>query len=445
MVTHPPLSPKPLDFGGASSPIGLTPNQVRGAYGLGTYSSSGVLTNPVTFGGIVGDGSGQTIAIVDAYDDPNAISDLNAFSAYFGLPVFGGQGGPTFQQLDQYGGNSLPGTDPAGPGDSWVGEESLDIEWAHTMAPMANIILFEASDPSDNNLYTAVQTAANTPGVVAVSMSWGQGEFAGETKYDSAYFVTPKGHVGGAASLGSTGLPGGVTFLASAGDSGAYDSWYTDTITPQYPASSPNVVAVGGTSLTVNADDTYGSEITWGNGTDSGIEGGGGGGISVYESQPPYQHGVVTAYSTRARTYPDVSAEADPDTGVPIYDSWDFGTSTPWSPGPIGGTSLACPLWAGVIAVADQGARLRAWARLMVRPRPCPISIRRTNTPQKISTISRRETALPDRLMLPVRDMTWPPAWAAPSEICSYRDWPELRLRSQASVRQQGPPGVGRQ
>ena len=232
-------------------------------------------------------------------------------------------------------------------------EESLDIEWAHAMAPMANIILFEASDTS-NGLYTAVQTAANTSGVVAISMSWSGSEFSGETADDSTYFATPSGHVGGAASLGGAGLVGGITFLAATGDNGAY-AQDTSTITPQYPACSPNVIAVGGTSLTVGADDSYGSETSWGNGTHSGTKGGGGGGISVYESQPSYQSGVVNAYSTTARTYPDVSADANPSTGVPIYDSWDFGTSTPWVPGTIGGTSLACPLWAGVITVADQG------------------------------------------------------------------------------------------
>ncbi len=337
---------------------GLTPNQVRGAYGLGTYQS-GVLTNPITFSGIKGDGSGQTIAIIDAYDDPYALSDLNAFCTYFGLPTFGSSGSPTFQKRDENGGTSLPGTDPEGPWSAtgnltWEVEESLDIEWAHVMAPMANIILFEAADTGDG-LFTAVQTAANTSGVVAISMSWGGSEFYGETTYDSQVFVTPPGHVGGASSLGGTGLLGDITFLGSSGDSGAYDSQYTSTITPQWPACSPNVLAVGGTTLTVNAGNTYGGETTWGNGTSSGTSGGGGGGISVYESQPSYQNGVVNAYSTTARTYPDVSADANPSSGVPIYDSWDFGASTPWVPGTLGGTSLSCPLWGGMVAVADQG------------------------------------------------------------------------------------------
>jgi autotransporter-associated beta strand protein len=339
-----------FDFSGSSNPDGLTPNQVRGAYGLGTYNSSGVLGNAITFHGIQGDGSGQTIAIIAEFDDPNALSDLNAFSAYYNLPQFNTAGGPTFQKLDQYGGTTrLPRTDPSGPSsstgnDTWEMEESLDIEWAHVMAPMANIDLFEAQ-PS--GLYTAVNTVANMPGINVVSMSWSADESSIADTIDDSFFES--------ASVQ------GVTFLAAAGDYGAYSADNTTTITPQYPACSPYVVAVGGTTLTVSGSDpnyTYGSETTWGNGTLSGTSGdggGGGGGISHYEHQPSYQEGVVNAFSTTRRTYPDVSADANPNTAVPIYDSWDFGASTPWLSGTMGGTSLSCPLWAGMVAIADQG------------------------------------------------------------------------------------------
>ena len=340
---------------GSSAPYGLTPNQIRGAYGLGSYTS-GVPSQGISFGGIQGDGRGQTIAIVDAYDDPNALGDLNAFSTYFGLPTFGGAGSPTFRKLNQSGGAALPVTDPSGPGtNDWALEESLDIEWAHVMAPLANIILFEANDRG-NGLFTAVQTAANTSGVVAVSMSWSGPEFSGESSYDSI-FTTPSGHIGGSATLGGAGLAGGVTFMTATGDSGAFNPSNT-TIAPQYPATSPNVVAIGGTTLAVSGNNpnfTYGGETAWGSGPSSGTNGGGGGGISAYESQPAYQNGVVSALSTTQRTYPDVSADANPNTGVPIYDSWDFGQATPWLPGEVGGTSLATPLWAGIIAVADEG------------------------------------------------------------------------------------------
>ena len=113
------------DSGGSVSPYGLTPDQVRGAYGLGTYTS-GVLSNGISFGGINGDGTGQTIAIVAAYDDPNALSDLNAFSTNFGLPTVGGVGGPTFTKLNQTGGTTLPGTDPRGP---WSGSGADTGRW----------------------------------------------------------------------------------------------------------------------------------------------------------------------------------------------------------------------------------------------------------------------------------------------------------------------------
>jgi subtilase family serine protease len=306
-----------------SSPVGITPAQMEGAYGA----------NSIVFGSVKGDGSGQTIAIVDAYDYPSALSDLNAFSAYFSLPQFnGGTGTPTFTKLNQNGAASpLPGTDPAGAGNDWEIEEALDIEWAHSVAPKANIDLVEANDAT-GNLFTTDQTAANLPGVSVVSNSWGGAEYSGETATDSIFNHT------------------GVTFLDAAGDTGAYAS-DSRTITPDYPASSPDVVTVGGTILTVSAGNTYGSETAWGDGTSSGYEGGGGGGISSYEPIPSYQVGNINGISSASRTYPDVSLNAA--AGVPIYDTYDFGSVDPWSE--VGGTSLACPMWAGLIAIADQG------------------------------------------------------------------------------------------
>jgi subtilase family serine protease len=387
-----------------SFPTGLTPNQVRAAYGLGTYTAS-VLSKGISFGGIAGDGRGQTIAIVDPYDYPTALTDLNAFSSYFGLPGFNGAGEPTFKTLTQTGqpvstNPSSPnyvGTDPYGPtyltgyGD-WEGEESLDVDWAHAIAPMANIILFEATDDSNNlaNLFIADQTAANTPGVVAVSMSWDINDpnspynsptftAAQGANYDATVFTTPTGHIGGAATLGGTGIAGGVTFLAAAGDAGAYDfNFDPTTIEPEYPTDSGKVVSVGGTLLTVNGTTppSYGSETTWGTGINTGVDsqngtgenGGGGGGVSTFEGQPSFQAGVVSsslssnegAYGTPHRTFPDVSMEAAPaspdypNQGLPVYDSYDNGTSTPWSNG-VGGTSLSTPMWAGLIALADEG------------------------------------------------------------------------------------------
>ncbi|HWE94194.1 MAG TPA: S53 family peptidase [Tepidisphaeraceae bacterium] len=304
-----------------------TPDQMRGAYGLGPYGASSV-----AFGSVQGDGSGQTIAIIDAYDDPNAFTDLNTFSSAFGLPTFATPtnpvaGSPTFAKVNQSGASTpLPAGDAS---HGWDVEESLDIEWAHVMAPKANILLVEASSNGWGDLIqSAVGWASAAPGVSAVSMSFGGGEFSFENSATSGYdkyFTTPANH-------------NGVTFLAATGDSGSPGD---------YPAYSPNVVAVGGTSIHVDSNNGWSAENGW-------ISSGGG--VSSYEAQPAYQKGKVNGASSTKRTIPDVSIEADPSTGVAICDSAAYGVSTPWLSGFIeGGTSLATPMWAGLIAVANQG------------------------------------------------------------------------------------------
>ena len=204
-------------------------------------------------------------------------------------------------------------------------EESLDVEWANSIAPQANIILFEANGATTSGLFTAVKTAADYSGVSVVSMSWGMSEaiVTGEASLDSA-FETPSGHTP-------------VTFLASTGDSSAPG---------EYPAYSPNVIAVGGTTLTINASGAWQSETAWGDGV-PGDEGGGGG-ESIYEKEPSYQDAVQ---SSGQREIPDVSFDANPDTGVAVCDSYDF-PGEAWLQ--VGGTSLACPSWAGLISIADQ-------------------------------------------------------------------------------------------
>ncbi|OYV95993.1 MAG: hypothetical protein B7Z73_01560, partial [Planctomycetia bacterium 21-64-5] len=305
-----------------------TPAQIRAAYGL----------NGVTF-----DGAGQTIAIVDAYDDPAIFSAVDTFDNQFGISSTG------TTLYDQYGSASsflsvanqsgqsapLPATDPAGAGhDNWEVEETLDVEWAHAMAPGARIVLVEANSQSLGDLMSAVATAADLPGVSVVSMSWGFVEgrdvlAADEAMYDS-YLTTPAGHQG-------------VTFVASTGDYGAN--------VPQYPAFSPNVVAVGGTSLYLNGDGSYQSESGWG-GVDSasGLMIGGGGGVSQFEREPAYQSGVQ---STGYRTTPDVSFVADPNTGAWIADTYNLSAGNPWEI--VGGTSLSAPSFAALFALVNQG------------------------------------------------------------------------------------------
>ena len=322
----PTLPPQPMNPG--SGPP-FHPSQVQTAYGVTSLAGSA-------------DGAGMTIAIVDAYNYPNALTTLNTFSSTFGLPQFN-TGGPTFTQLNESGGTALPGVDTtggsAGTGNNWELEEALDMEWAHAMAPKANIILYEGNSSSYSDLQlNAVVSAKNNAAVSVVSMSFGGNEFSGETSYDT--FTTP-----------STRLANhqGVTFVASAGDNGAYSKYAPTTITPQFPAASSNVVAVGGTNLTLNANDNWTSETTWGSGATSGTAGGGGGGVSSQYSKPTWQvsHGTLLA-TVSGRAYPDVSMVAAPATGVYVYDSYNGGW---WE---VGGTSLAAPLWSGLIADADE-------------------------------------------------------------------------------------------
>jgi len=202
------------------------------------------------------------------------------------------------------------------------------------MAPGAQIIVVEANSQALADLMAGVVTAANQPAVSVVSMSWGFQEGQAVLEQDEALydgdFTTPAGHTP-------------VTFVASTGDYGTAD--------PEYPAFSPNVVAVGGTSLYLNGDGSYGSETGWGYDSNSvGAFIGSGGGASLYEPEPTYQQGIQ---STGNRTTPDVSLVADPGTGVWIADTYNLSADNPWEV--VGGTSLSAPSWAGLIALVDQG------------------------------------------------------------------------------------------
>jgi hypothetical protein len=194
----------------------------------------------------------------------------------------------------------------------WAQEISLDVEWAHAIAPAAHILLVEARSSSLSDLLTAVDYATNH-GAQTVSMSWGAGEFSSESSYDGHFLHT------------------GVTYVASSGDTGSLTEW---------PAVSPNVVGVGGTALNVDSSGTYLSETGWS---------GSGGGISAYEAKPGYQSGVTL--SATKRTTPDVAYDASPSTGVAVYDSYFGGGG--W--GQYGGTSAGAPQWAALIALANQG------------------------------------------------------------------------------------------
>ncbi len=304
---------------GASAPVGYTPPEIRAAYGI----------NQVMFGTSQGDGSGQTIAIVGAYDNPAfadstssnfSTSDLAQFDLEFNLPD-----PVSFTVLNQFGtdiGGSTtvpkPVTNPTGASEA---TEALDVEWAHAIAPDASIILIECNSDSAADLLTGATTAASLPGVSVVAINQSSGPAPSLSLVDDA-FTTPSGHQG-------------VTFVAPTGDSGS-PGWS--------PVYSSNVLAVGGTSLTLNPLDfaaPYASEVAW---SDSG------GGTSADEAEPAFQQGVQ---STGFRTIPDVSFDADPSTGVSVYDSFNNGSTTPWVQ--MGGTSLSASCWAGLIAIADEG------------------------------------------------------------------------------------------
>jgi hypothetical protein len=291
LICHPNLS----SFTGAGPSGGFTPAQILHAYGF----------DQVTWRGY-----GETIAIVDACDDPTVAADLHAFDQQFGLvdPKL------TVTKL------TMNGLTPAY--DSlWAMEISLDVEWAHAIAPKANILLVEAPTASLGALVNAVDYARYQPGVGVVSMSWGSSEFSMEGYYDS-YFTTPAGH-------------GNVTFVASSGDSGAPSSW---------PSISSNVLAVGGTTLSVGTNNAYGGEAAWSRS---------GGGYSPYETEPTYQDGVQTS---GFRSNPDVAYDADPASGFAIYDNGAWLT--------VGGTSAGAPQWAGLIARVNQARVANGKARL---------------------------------------------------------------------------------
>jgi subtilase family serine protease len=294
----------------SSAVVGYTPAQILSAYGI----------SGVTFsGGIKGDGTGQTIAIVDAYNDPNLVSDLKAFDAKFGISDLN-TGGGTLKIVNQTGGSTLPAANRG-----WASEIALDVEWAHAIAPGANILLVEAKSASISDLDAAEDYARNAAGVVVVSNSWGSSEFSTESSQDT-HFTTPSGHAG-------------VTFVVAAGDDGAI---------PEYPSNSPDVLSVGGTSVTINSSGAITSETAWS---------GGGGGVSLYEGKPSYQSSLTT--STTRRSSPDVSYDANPNTGYAVYDTYG---GSGWYE--VGGTSAGAPQWSAIIAIADQGRALAGKASL---------------------------------------------------------------------------------
>jgi subtilase family serine protease len=329
----------------ASGPAGgLTPAQLASAYAYSLQAG----------------GSGQTIAIVDAYDDPNIEKDLGEFDSQYGLAPCTTANG-CFTKVGQAGkATSLPAQDKEG----WSVEISLDVEAAHGVCPSCKILLVEASSSTFEDLAAAVNTAVRL-GASEVSNSYGGPEIGTEATEQAAY-----GHPG-------------VVIAASTGDDGYYD-WdvlnegFVPPEMPSAPASLPSVVAVGGTTLQLNPDGTRQSETVWNrNGPEDAFgefegraEGATGGGCSTLFRAEPWQQGLPSFATATGcgskRLAADVSAVGDPFTGFDIYDSYDCGTACQgfgitkkgiWVT--IGGTSLSSPIITALYALAGGGAGVR--------------------------------------------------------------------------------------
>ncbi len=254
--------------------------------------------------GLPSTGGTGTIAIIDAYDDPSIQNDFNTFSLQYGLPT----ATATNFEIHKMGTPIALATNG-----NWNVEEDLDVEWAHAIAPNAKILFIEATSANGNDLLAGVTYAASRSDVVAVSMSWGSPEFAGENTYDTS-FISPYG----------------ANFFVSSGDDGTEVQW---------PAVSVNVTAVGGTSVTLTGGGSFVSETAWS---------GSGGGLSQYETEPSYQTTYGIPSSLGFRGVPDVSYNADGNnTAFIVFISLGY---TPGYYG-VGGTSAGTPQWAAIRAL----------------------------------------------------------------------------------------------
>lgn len=282
----------------SSAPPGYGPADLQSAYALPSTTA----------------GSGQTIAIVDAYDDPTAEKDLGVYRSQYGLPACTTANG-CFKKVNETGGSTPPSSNA-----SWGQEISLDLDMVSAVCPNCHILLVEANSASFADLGTAENTAASL-GANAISNSYGGSESSSESSYDSSYYNHP-----------------GHAITVSSGD-GGYGV--------EYPAASQYVTAVGGTSLTRTSNARGWSESVWSTSSTEGA----GSGCSAYEPQPSWQSAIsaLTAVCSR-RAVADVSAVADPNTGVAVYDSTAYLGQSGWMV--FGGTSVASPMIASVYGLA---------------------------------------------------------------------------------------------
>jgi len=323
------------------TPCGYTPQQIKGAYGISGY-----------------DGTGQTVAIIDAYAAPTILSDVNQWSVNRGLPTMKGN------QLTQ---DVAPGTyhhpekgmkqDPQG----WYGEETLDVEAVHGMAPAANIVYVGAPN-NFQDLDAALNFVVDKDVAPIVTNSYG---------WDTE--LLPNGFIKAEEDTILQGAIEGIGIYFSSGDN-SDESLVEGYQTTDWPASSPFVTSVGGTSLGVGASNNYLFETGWGTRTSSWTgsawspaapgnwQAGGGGGVSRIFAEPSYQQGVVpssvfVAQGRTGRAVPDIAADADANTGYLVGETQTFPDGTvKYSEYRLGGTSLSSPLMAGIMALVNQEA-----------------------------------------------------------------------------------------
>lgn len=274
-----------------TQPPGYYPARIKLAYGLDLIPQQG---------------AGQTIAIIIAYDNPVVEQDLAVFNQQFNLPACTTANG-CFRKI------YADGVKPA-ENTGWGTEASLDVQWAHALAPQAKILLVEGANNQNAPLLRAIKVAIDQ-GANIISMSWSQREFSSQAQYDPSFNVP------------------NVIFFGSSGNSSNGVFW---------PSVSPYVISTGGTRLVLTPTG-YGSETAWTRGS---------GGISAYYTRPAYQANFANQNNpNNMRGVPDVSFDADPNTGVSVYDSFGNGG---WIY--MGGTSVAAPCWAGITAVIKSAA-----------------------------------------------------------------------------------------
>ncbi len=331
-----PYGPGTLPY----APCGYTPDQIKGAYGISGY-----------------DGSGQTVAIIDAYAAPTILQDLNQWSVNRGLPEMQGN---QFSQVVAPGTYQHPESGAKQDPQGWYGEETLDVEAVHGMAPAANIVYVGAPN-NFQDLDAALNHVVDRHLAQIVTNSYG---------WDTE--LLPEGYIQPYEDTILQGVTEGIGIYFSSGDN-SDESLVTGYKTADWPASSPFVTAVGGTSLAVGESNSYLFETGWGTTTSSWNAStstwgptpgtwlyGAGGGVSQIYAEPSYQDGVVqssvfTAQGRTGRAVPDISAFADPNTGYLIGETQTFPDGTvKYSEYRIGGTSLSSPIMAGIMALADQ-------------------------------------------------------------------------------------------